>query len=749
MSTNLLRTLAGATLSCVFATAQAALVPAPLHLDVPVSDIGNDNSLAASNTTRKLAVGADGTIYALFRSPTNGIRVARSTDRGQSFEPSVQVHAADAEAEIAIASDGDLHVNWSTGSGISHTVSRDGAQTFSDPVSVLVGSFAWSAHMALDGDLVYIIPSQGDVVYRSDDDGATFSETLTGTYAAYSDIFVDPLTHDVLVITDDPSVYFYVSTDFGQTFTVPIATGQFVHYSVGALAVTESGRYLFLAGMEPQLERIAVDTQIYHSTAISATAGAVTRSLSADVFGNVVAGFLEDGTNDLMFEHSNDLGSTVGTAVAVVQDATRANAAINTINGDILFLYEKHNQVYLSTYERGLVGYDVNVSPSALNFGSVDIHTQASLEVLLTNVASSAVAIGSMSATVGFAVTDDCGGNIPANGDCTITVTFEPTAIGPASGVLSLSLGALNRQVSLNGTGIPVRVSTTTQLAVSATNLAPGTDVTLTATVTGSAPTGTVTFAAGGTALGGCSSVVLAGTTSACIISSLSAGVKQYSVSYGGDAGNLPSNSSTVTVNVGAFTVTPSAGANGSIDPATSQTVVINGAATFAVDAASGYRVDSVSGCGGTLTGTSYTTGAITADCTVAATFESTDEEVVVVGKSSGGGGAADWLTILIGLISVFGRRVLPILASVLIVGRAHAVDEGRWYVGAAFNQVQGSQSRSDVAADLARHGFTADAVNIGNLDRDGYRLFAAYRFNPNWAVEAGYADMGEVRASA
>jgi hypothetical protein len=119
------------------------------------------------------------------------------------------------------------------------------------------------------------------------------------------------------------------------------------------------------------------------------------------------------------------------------------------------------------------------------------------------------------------------------------------------------------------------------------------------------------------------------------------------------------------------------------------------------------------------------------------------------VGKSSGGGGAADWLTILIGLISVFGRRILPILASVLIVGRAHAVDEGRWYVGAAVNQTQGSQSGSDVAADLARHGFTADAVNIGDLDRNGYRLFAAFRLNANWAVEAGYADLGEVSATA
>ena len=58
---------------------------------VPVSDAGTDNSIASGNTTRNLAVGADGTIYAVYRGSSGGIRVARSVDRGASFQPSVQV----------------------------------------------------------------------------------------------------------------------------------------------------------------------------------------------------------------------------------------------------------------------------------------------------------------------------------------------------------------------------------------------------------------------------------------------------------------------------------------------------------------------------------------------------------------------------------------------------------------------------------------------------------------------------------
>jgi hypothetical protein len=67
-------------------------------------------------------------------------------------------------------------------------------------------------------------------------------------------------------------------------------------------------------------------------------------------------------------------------------------------------------------------------------------------------------------------------------------------------------------------------------------------------------------------------------------------------------------------------TVTATAGAGGSISPASA--MVNDGATTsFTVTPDSGYAIDSVAGCGGSLNGTAYTTGAVTADCTVTATF--------------------------------------------------------------------------------------------------------------------------------
>jgi hypothetical protein len=69
------------------------------------------------------------------------------------------------------------------------------------------------------------------------------------------------------------------------------------------------------------------------------------------------------------------------------------------------------------------------------------------------------------------------------------------------------------------------------------------------------------------------------------------------------------------------YTVTPSAGTGGSLTPDTPQTVNHGDTTAFTVTPDTGYSIDSVTGCGGALDGSTYTTGAITADCTVTATF--------------------------------------------------------------------------------------------------------------------------------
>jgi len=69
------------------------------------------------------------------------------------------------------------------------------------------------------------------------------------------------------------------------------------------------------------------------------------------------------------------------------------------------------------------------------------------------------------------------------------------------------------------------------------------------------------------------------------------------------------------------YSVTPSAGANGTISPSTVQTIAHGATATFTVTPNAGYVASVGGSCGGTLTGNLYTTNTVTAACTVSAVF--------------------------------------------------------------------------------------------------------------------------------
>ncbi|HEY1889447.1 MAG TPA: kelch repeat-containing protein [Steroidobacteraceae bacterium] len=78
--------------------------------------------------------------------------------------------------------------------------------------------------------------------------------------------------------------------------------------------------------------------------------------------------------------------------------------------------------------------------------------------------------------------------------------------------------------------------------------------------------------------------------------------------------------SSASSPGVTTYTVNIPVATGGTVSPVTF-VVAAGGTATFTVTANSGYVVSSVSGCGGSLSGNTYTTGAINANCVVTASF--------------------------------------------------------------------------------------------------------------------------------
>ncbi len=99
-------------------------------------------------------------------------------------------------------------------------------------------------------------------------------------------------------------------------------------------------------------------------------------------------------------------------------------------------------------------------------------------------------------------------------------------------------------------------------------------------------------------------------------------GPQAYGASYSYTTGPITANCTvSATFAINTYSVTPSAGSNGSISPSSAQTVNYNATTSFTVTPDTGYFINTVTGCGGTLSGNTYTTGPITADCTVSATF--------------------------------------------------------------------------------------------------------------------------------
>jgi hypothetical protein len=77
----------------------------------------------------------------------------------------------------------------------------------------------------------------------------------------------------------------------------------------------------------------------------------------------------------------------------------------------------------------------------------------------------------------------------------------------------------------------------------------------------------------------------------------------------------------------GTFTITPSAGANGSISPATVQTVAAGSSATFTVTPAPGYHIESLSVDGAVIPKvSSYTFTNVQAEHTISASFSNDPE---------------------------------------------------------------------------------------------------------------------------
>ena len=356
-------------LACLLlCTSVRADAQTPLYSQVLVSDVGANNNIGSANTSRNIAVDAQGNIGVVYIGSA-GMRFAKSVNRGQSFQPSVQISTATTgSCEVEVADNGNVYVIYSDNLQISLFVSLDGGATFSGPNVLGPGS---APHIASYGSNVYVVPRIGTPVYRNADNGVGAFSSVTFEERIYSDIRVDKANGDVYLIQDDPRLYLFRSSNSGVSFqTVPVSGN--VNYSSYSITTGPLGKFIYVAGAPTAGYRIDFTTGASTALPVGTNSVSEGRTLASDEFGNFIDGYAQ-ASSTMAFQVSNDLGATFGTPVTIT-NARSHNLARNGATQDIDVVYQgTDGKIYLNVYGDLLAGLTISQAKHVYCPGSAGV----------------------------------------------------------------------------------------------------------------------------------------------------------------------------------------------------------------------------------------------------------------------------------------------------------------------------------------------------------------------------------------
>lgn len=344
----------------------------PLFRRVLVSDTGVNNTIGNANTSRNLAITNDGTIYAVFVG-SQGIRVSKSTDRGMSFLPSIQISPTSfTEPEIAVNSEGIVFVSWIEGDQIFFSRSTDNGQSFSNPINIGIASFTFAPtlHMTTFGTNVYIRDVSGTNLYVNKNNGlGSFTHEIIALSEG-ADVFADVRTdiNGVLHLpSDDPVLYLFNSNDEGNTIQeVELTPRGSVFFSSYALSDSPSGTFIFVAGNGNTGYKIEADTGT--ATLIDFKpndSNSQGRTLFADNFGALVDGYL-DNFGNVKMSISYDQGISFDLDISI-DDAISHSIDRNPLTDDLNVIYERNGQIFMNVYDGLLRSVRIVESTEILN----------------------------------------------------------------------------------------------------------------------------------------------------------------------------------------------------------------------------------------------------------------------------------------------------------------------------------------------------------------------------------------------
>ncbi len=298
---------------------------------------------------------------------------------------------------------------------------------------------------------------------------AKFSSSGTLTYSTYLDELSGVLTI-INAVAVDASGSAYVTGGAFSDGTFPLTSTTICDPSV----YSTSCGYAFVTKFDPDAATLLYSTFLGPNNLSTAVAISLDASNNAYVVGSTIStsfplingieAFSTEGSQyqqgvdydvllaEIDSQASSELiatylgGSGNNTAASIALDAN-ANIYVtgSTDSTDFPVSEESFQQVIGGNTDAFIVkiapqaAAAVSLSPFSLDYALQSLGTvSAPQTVLLRNMGSTALNVMSITASSGFAQTNDCGNSVPAAGTCTLSVTFAPSAVGTDSGSVSI-----------------------------------------------------------------------------------------------------------------------------------------------------------------------------------------------------------------------------------------------------------------------------------------------------------------------
>jgi two-component sensor histidine kinase len=179
-----------------------------------------------------------------------------------------------------------------------------------------------------------------------------------------------------------------------------------------------------------------------------------------------IAGITVTGTNASDFAQTNTCGSSVAAAANCTITVTFKPSASGSRTASVSITDNASGSPQTASLSGTGTAGVVSLSATSLAFGTQPVGTPGTGQTLtLSNTGSTALSITSLALTgtnaSDFAQTNTCGSSVAAGSNCTISVTFKPSASGSRTASVSITDNASGspQTVSLSGTGTAALVS--------------------------------------------------------------------------------------------------------------------------------------------------------------------------------------------------------------------------------------------------------------------------------------------------